>query len=416
MICFTNMLSAQQQNGISAAEGSPISSPASPNDYLWADSAGKRWKVSNNGGATQALSVWACPTQSGGIVYSVAPTNGSDMNTETCLSLPAIPTSGIPLLIGSSAPQWGAANLDIQGNALVSEISPNSTNLPQTNQLVVLNTVSGNSTVANAGTSSTAIVEGICMTNCNNAALVPQIARAGIAGCKFYNTTNAGDYVQSSLNTGGYCQDMGSNYPTNGRQVIGRVLGTDSGTTGHVVNIVLYAADVIATIPSSGNGTKYQTTNVVTATSGDVATYDGNGNVQDGGAALRNSLIIGICGGTVGAGTTGTAYIFWPSQTSLTTCTATNTTTSYELIMPFACTAKNLFCQAQTAGVSASKIVLYKNGTASTLSCPLGTSTSASDTTDTVSFNGSTDTWSIRAVTGQASDPMTNLRASFECQ
>ena len=367
MICFTNMLSAQtQQNGIGATEGAAIS-PSANTDYLWADSTAFRWMVSVNGAAKQPMSIWACPTQLGGIVYSSSPLGSSNVNAEQCLSLPATPVAGVPLLIGSSlnAPQWGAANLDIQGNALVTEFQPNSTTPPQSNQLVIFVTVSGNSTVQNAGTSSTAIIEGVCITNCN-ATGPSQIARAGIAGCKFYNTTTAGDYVQSSTNTAGYCQDLGSTYPTNGRQVIGRVLATDSGSTGHVVNIVLYAADVIAHLTSSGNGTKYQTTNVSTNTAGDVATYDGNGNIQDSGLPISVAIFPFTAGGTLSASSTDYIGVgqFGTGESAV------------EIPISRAGTVKNLYCRYATAltGTMSGAITLRQNAASSSITCTVNSS------------------------------------------
>lgn len=101
--CLNTALMAQ--NGITAAEGIPISGQTGV-DALWSDSADKRWKVNNHNSASSPadLAVWACPSQLGGIVYSGSPILGAS-NAEACLSLSA--TAGVPLLTGAAAPQWG---------------------------------------------------------------------------------------------------------------------------------------------------------------------------------------------------------------------------------------------------------------------------------------------------------------------
>jgi hypothetical protein len=54
-----------------------------------------------------------------------------------------------------------------------------------------------------------------------------QIASSGTALCAFDNQTIAGDFVVSSPNNSGYCNDAGSTYPTHG-QVIGIALAQNA--------------------------------------------------------------------------------------------------------------------------------------------------------------------------------------------
>ncbi|HTQ97903.1 MAG TPA: hypothetical protein VMH89_13920, partial [Candidatus Acidoferrum sp.] len=111
------------QNGITANESGTITGAANV-DALWADSTDHRWKMNNdaNSGSTGVdVAIWACPTQLGGIVYAGTAVSGID--TENCLSLAG--TAGIPLLAGSSAPQWGGnstVSLDLQNWAVVGEV------------------------------------------------------------------------------------------------------------------------------------------------------------------------------------------------------------------------------------------------------------------------------------------------------
>src|SRR5580700_7888869 len=131
----------------------------------------------------------------------------------------------------------GSNGLDLQQNALLIEVA-NSSTLPVTNELVILT----GAQVTYALTTSKTGVIGICLVNCTVSGGNAVIATAGVAACIFDNATTAGDYVQASTSTNGECDDTGSTtYPTNGRQVIGRVLVTN-GTIGGNNNIIIYAA------------------------------------------------------------------------------------------------------------------------------------------------------------------------------
>ncbi len=112
------------QNGVTAAQGYPISTLTPGTDYIWADSTHARWKVSNGGvgGASGLdLAIWPCGGAQGGIVYSGSPAVSS-VYPETCLPYPSTVDAGVPLLEGSAYPQWGSENLNLQTYSVVSEV------------------------------------------------------------------------------------------------------------------------------------------------------------------------------------------------------------------------------------------------------------------------------------------------------
>lgn len=122
--------------------------------------------------------------------------------------------------------------------------------------------------------------------------------------------------------------------------------------------------------------------------------------------------LISYCTGTVGSAFPQT-YILAPDGSS-TGCGGTGIA---ETPLPIACTASKLYVTASAAGAVAGSgvITLYKNGTATSLTCTLGTGTTCNDLTDSVSFSAG-DTKSIRIATGQGTDTTANPRASFLCQ
>lgn len=108
-------------------------------------------------------------------------------------------------------------------------------------------------TVANAGTSGTAMIQ-----------------QSGAATCVFDGSTTAGDYVQISPTVAGNCHDAGVAYPTVG-QVIGRVLVTaGAGTTAlNLFNPEIHADSfprVVFSTPSAATSTSISP--VTMATSG----------------------------------------------------------------------------------------------------------------------------------------------------
>lgn len=285
-LLFSLTANLSAQNGISANESTTGISGSSGVDALWADGNDHRWKANNNGLTNSYdIGLWPCTTQTGGIVYSGSVPTGGGVNLEACLSLPSPAVAGVPLLVGSSAPQWGAENLDIQGYALVVEVATNAT-APSANKLVIF--TGAPTTVTVAGTSTNGI-EGICAGNCS--ATNAQIAREGIVGCVFDNTTTAGHYVQAT-GSSSQCHDAGASYPTNGNQVLGRVLVTNT-TSGQTNNIMLYPPGLPSQLALSGTGSDYQTTNATTSTSGDIVTYDGHANTQDSGTLLSSLASLG---------------------------------------------------------------------------------------------------------------------------
>jgi hypothetical protein len=240
LVCFSLSVRLSAQNGITANQGSPITGAAGV-DALWADSTDSRWKLNNNNNGPQDVAIWACPTEAGGIMYAGTAVSGVD--AESCLSLSS--SLGLPLLAGSSAPEWGATNsyLDLQSNALVSEF-PNNSAGTTSNYLVTLIASTGASPVTQvetASSSQTSGVEGICVNGCGTTGTA-QIAREGIASCVFDGATTADDYVQPSA-TAGKCHDAGSAYPSNGTQALGRVLSTQS--TGGTYAMALYVDGIV---------------------------------------------------------------------------------------------------------------------------------------------------------------------------
>lgn len=146
----------------------------------------------------------------------------------------------------------------------------------------------------------------------------------------------------------------------------------------------------------------------------DLASYDSNGNVIDSGVpkSVASAMLNAFCITTVG--TSLSIYVLAPSATGTGNC---NTTSATEVPMAYACTAKNLYVTAATGSAigTGGTVTLYKNTGAQSLKCLLGLSTSCHDTSDTVSFSAG-DTWSVRVAAGQASDTISNVRASFQCQ
>lgn len=116
------------------------------------------------------------------------------------------------------------------------------------------------------------------------------------------------------------------------------------------------------------------------------------------------------CNGTVNTANA-TAYVLGNYNTN-GNC---NGLTVIEFPFPVAVTASRLYCRASAAGGQAGSgvVSLYKNGSASALTCTLGTGTSCSDTTNSVSFVPGTDTHSVRVLTGQANDTTANVRCTF---
>lgn len=139
--------------------------------------------------------------------------------------------------------------------------------------------------------------------------------------------------------------------------------------------------------------------------------------LANGGTAASSLPAIGgarlaWCIGTIGTGN-GTTYFLAPAATATSACTAT---TGTETPTPIACTAKNLYAKVRTAGSAAGSgvITLNKGGVATAVTCTMGTATSCSDLTHTVSFSAG-DNWSVTETTGQATDTSLDTKVSFLC-
>jgi hypothetical protein len=127
-------------------------------------------------------------------------------------------------------------------------------------------------------------------------------------------------------------------------------------------------------------------------------------------SAILNAFCLGLAG--TGAAST---YILSPAATGSQACTIMGAT---EIPMPYVCTAKNLYINLGTAGNQSNSgiVKLYRNGSATSITCTTGTSTTCNDTTHTQTFSAS-DTWSVRYETGSSgSDTIRDVRAAFQCQ
>ena len=109
----------------------------------------------------------------------------------------------------------------------------------------------------------------------------------------------------------------------------------------------------------------------------------------------------------------GNAFL-WPGGIA-TSCSGS--TGADGVPLPIACTASTLFVKAATGATSGTAAVtLYKNGSATAITCALGTGSNAtcSDTSHTTSFSQG-DTWAVGIAT-QTSDTVAGARATFLCK
>ena len=207
-------LVAQTNSGFNAFESGTMGGTTGGYDNMWADSSQQRWMLNNHTHGNLPVAAWPCLAP--GCIPVAGTTQIGTIYTETHLDFTNIP--GVPLLEGSALPQWGATFLNLQANALVTEIG-NSSSGTAANKLVVLTGAPALAQTAAAGVLQG--VEGICVANCGPSATnaTAQIARGGTVSCTFENTATAGDYVQIGTLTGGDCRDAGSSYPTSNGQV-----------------------------------------------------------------------------------------------------------------------------------------------------------------------------------------------------
>ena len=173
-------------SGIVMTESTTPVSTSTNQDAIFSDFTTHRLRVINNNASSSIpLATFPCVTSQGCIVYAGGL---SSPYVETSLTLTTVAsgvTAGPALLAGSTAPGWGGVSLDLQGYSVVNEMTAvTGANAPVQNELVILNTSSA-STVQIATTSTTTGLEGICIANCSSGATNAQIARSGIASCKF---------------------------------------------------------------------------------------------------------------------------------------------------------------------------------------------------------------------------------------
>jgi hypothetical protein len=128
--------------------------------------------------------------------------------------------------------------------------------------------LTGTGTVNFPGTATTSGVIGICVSNCGTTGSA-QIASSGILSCTFDGATTANDYVQISSTFSGFCHDSGvaaPNFPSNGNQVVGRVLSTNGGSGTYAMQY--FGPEIKA--PSPPAGVQVAATANLTAQSGNV--------------------------------------------------------------------------------------------------------------------------------------------------
>jgi hypothetical protein len=156
----------------------------------------------------------------------------------TCATASSLTTNAIakigtsPALANSSLSDNGTTvtsteNVDIQANALLTEVANAATTGTTVNKLVIL--TGAPSTAVIAATTTLNGIQGICLVNCGTTGNAG-IAETGIASCVFDGATTAGDYVIASTTTAGDCHDAGATHQTSG-QVIGVVLSTNTSST-----------------------------------------------------------------------------------------------------------------------------------------------------------------------------------------
>jgi len=251
------------QNGITASQGGPISPLNLGTDYLWADSADARWKVSNGnvgGSAGLDLAIWPCGGAQGGLVYSGTPAVNS-VYAETCLSMTSI-KPGVPLIVGASSivPSWGGAissttdslSLDLQGWTAVVE-RPNVSTGTTLFQLAKL-TFNVSSGVIKAGTGDTNKPTYVVVAGAGTSGTTAQLAIQGHAYCTMDNAFSnvAGQPVYASSTTAGDCTTT-TTAPPVGTWVIGEMVDNTVSAGGSKALILVGRGGFW--IPNAASGT-----------------------------------------------------------------------------------------------------------------------------------------------------------------
>jgi hypothetical protein len=238
-----------------------------------------------------------------------------------------------------------------------------------------------------------------------------------------YNN-NGGSYVQlaygnigaqnATQSTNGY-----SHYSTGSAWIIGMLWRLNTATAQNIGVAAgtsatgIYLRDNIFQLSSSGNWINFENSGTVVHDLGGNVVFNG-ANIQTGSGVWSNGLLVpyasvnGSCTGTATASSTLGLYGTGPNVTA-TTCTSA--TIGAGQVMTHAGTLGYFQVTAGTAGHAAGSGVftVYQNGSATSITCTVGTGTSCYDGTHQVSFaNG--DLISIEFTT-QASETLAGIKA-----
>lgn len=166
-----------------------------------------------------------------------------------------------------------------------------------------------------------------------------------------------------------------------------------------------------AVVVTSGSGVPSESTTLPTG----LALQTPASGVGTNITGVKAGIIQGYCAATVGTATSTEYYLVpWGVETS-PLCTATSVVAAS---MPVACTAGNLFARSAAAGHDSTSgvVTMYHNGTQSTVTCTLGTGTSCSDASHTVSFaQGDTYYVGVETSTSFTPDTTASIRVTFTC-
>ena len=208
-------------------------------------------KLSGSGLTTVTRSgYWVTSVSGGGGITGSGTTNRLPVFTSST----AIGNS-IFQQVGTSEIKFSATgkrlNLDT-GSQVVVEI-PNAA-VTGTTQNYLASLTGAPSTAVVISTSTTDGIVGIVMAGAGTTGNA-QIAVAGIAQCTFDGATVAGDYVIPSVTVAGQCHSNGATLPTNGTQVIGRVLSTNASTGTY--DVQLFGSEVHPAVTTGSGTTNY---------------------------------------------------------------------------------------------------------------------------------------------------------------
>jgi hypothetical protein len=192
--------------------------------------------------------------------------------------------------------------------------------------------------------------------------------------------------------------------------------GPTSGADATPTFRTIASADLPATIAAATTGNAATATalaaNGSNCSAGSVAAGVDASGAAEGCSALpvdNGQLFYGYCSGTATSSTT----ITMPPFGTANAASCSSTFTGNELPMEFAGTITVFRAKAGTGGSTSTSgtFTLYKNGSATAITCAIGTGTTCNDTTHTVSFVAG-DTIGVRFTTS-AAETLANVRMSF---